>query len=63
MKRLSEIIKASRKKKLVPDDKFDLHMERARVNDIESRKSIFIVTSENGEDQRMRRMEIIPSIY
>lgn len=53
-----EAIKASRQRKLVPDDKFAHHIRRARVNDIESRKAIF---NEQTNDRENRK--IITSIY
>ena len=41
-------ITASRHKKLVPDDKFDRHMTRARENDTDSRKTIFDQQTADG---------------
>ena len=36
------------RQKLVPDDKFDRHMKRARLQDISSKKLIFDNQTENG---------------
>ena len=36
-----EAINVSRSTVLVPDDKFDRHMAKARVTDIDSRKAMF----------------------
>ena len=58
-----EALKASRQQKLVPDDKFDRHMSRARVSDIESRKVIFDYQTENSLCRRENRQKIKTSIY
>ena len=58
-----EAIKASRKRKLVPDDKFDRHMRRARVKDTDSRKSIFDCQTESGERFRELVKNINNSVY
>lgn len=63
MEQLQTNIKRSRARRLVPDDKFDRHMKRARLQDINSRKSIFCQTTEQGEAVRQRIQEITPSTY
>ena len=56
-------ITASRHQKLVPDDKFDRHMKRARLQDISSRKRIFDDQTENGLARRECRNQLKASIY
>lgn len=56
-------IKASRNRKLVPDDKFDRHMKRARVKDIDSRKAIFDRQTERGEEFKQEIHNIKHSTY
>ena len=58
-----EAIQESRRKQLVPDDKFDRHMTAARVNDIEARKAIFCRHVDNGIATEERRAGIVPSCY
>ena len=58
-----EAIKASRNHKLVPDDKFDRHMKRARVKDIDSRKAIFDRQTERGEEFKQEIHNIKHSTY
>lgn len=58
-----EAIKASRNRKLVPDDKFDRHMNRARVKDIDSRKAIFDRQTERGEEFKQEIHNIKHSTY
>ena len=58
-----EAIKASRTRKLVPDDKFDRHMKRARVKDIDSRKAIFDRQTERGEEFKQGIHNIKHSTY
>ena len=53
----------SRRKKLVPNDKFDRHMKRARVRDIECRKHIFDSQSNIDAERYRARREIVGSIY
>ena len=53
----------SRHKKLVPDDKFDRHMTRARVQDIDSRRAIFDRQTEEGIIRQEDRKNIKSSIY
>ena len=53
----------SRHKKLVPDDKFDRHMTRARVNDTESRKTIFDQQTADGISRQEERKKIKSSYY
>lgn len=58
-----EAIIESRGNHLVPDDKFDNHMSRARISDIDSRKAIFNQqTSDNVENRKARR-SIEGSVY
>lgn len=59
----SEALKASRQQKLVPDDKFDRHMKRARLQDINSRKQIFDDQTGNGLQRRESRKQIKSSTY
>ena len=56
-------IQASRHKKLVPDDKFDRHMKRAKVRDMDCRKHIFDNQSNNKAEREQARRSIIGSIY
>lgn len=58
-----EAVKTSRQQKLVPDDKFDRHMERARLQDIDSRKQIFDGQTETGVVRRESRKQIKSSTY
>ena len=58
-----ESIQASRRKRLVPKDKFDRHMKRARVNDIDSRKAIFDRQTEEGISRSESRKAIQSSTY
>jgi hypothetical protein len=58
-----EALKASRLQKLVPDDKFDRHMKRARLQDINSRKQIFDDQTGNGLQRRESRKQIKSSTY
>lgn len=56
-------IQVSRHQRLVPDNKFDRHMKRARLQDIDSRKQIFDNQTENGLKRRENRKQLTPSIY
>lgn len=56
-----EAINVSRSTVLVPDDKFDRHMERARVTDIDSRKAMFNTQTQDTIDKRIMRSSINPS--
>ena len=56
-------INKSRKKKLVPADKFDRHMTRARLADITSRKRIFSLQTEVTDTRQQARSSINHSIY
>ena len=58
-----EALKASRQQKLVPNDKFDRHMAKARVNDIESRKAIFDRQTEDRQYRETKRKNLKSSIY
>ena len=58
-----EALKTSRQQELVPDDKFDRHFKRARLQDINSRKQIFNDQTVNGLERRESRQQIKSSIY
>jgi hypothetical protein len=60
---LHETINISRRKRLVEDDKFDKHMRKARVQDIDSRKAIFCQQTENTINESEKRASITPSFY
>ena len=53
----------SRRKKLVPKDKFERHMKRARMRDIECRKHIFDTQSNISAERDRLRQSIVGSIY
>ncbi len=55
----SEAINVSRSTVLVPDDKFDRHIVRARVTDIDSRKAMFNTQTQDTIDKRIMRSSII----
>ena len=63
MATLTNNILKSRRKKLVPRDKFDRHMKRARVRDIDCRKHIFDSQSNESAERDNRRRSLIGSIY
>lgn len=56
-------IRKSRKKRLVPADKFDRHMKRARLTDISSRQHIFSLQTEAEDQRRLARMSLKSSTY
>ena len=56
-------IRKSRKKRLVPADKFDRHMKRARLTDISNRKSIFSLQTEVNDQRQEARMSLKSSTY
>lgn len=58
-----ESITLSRGKRLVPADKFDRHMKRARRIDGESRKASFRRLNESGVERRERISKIKSSFY
>ena len=58
-----ESIKASRQRRLVEDNKFDRHMKRARVNDIDSRKTTFDRQTEDSIKRREMIVNIQTSCY
>lgn len=58
-----ESIKQSRSTKLVPADKFDRHMKRARLSDINSRKHIFCQQTEDNVKSHNDRRNIQSSCY
>ena len=58
-----EALKASRQQELVPDDKFDRHFKRARVNDADSRKTIFDQQTADGISRQEERKKIKSSYY
>ena len=55
-----EAINASRSTALVPDDKFDRHMMRARVADIDSRKAMFDTQTQDAINKRVMHSKIRP---
>lgn len=59
----AEDINKSRRKKLVPSDKFDRHMRHARLGDISSRKKIFSLQSEVADTRTEARKSIKSSTY
>ena len=63
MSTLTNNIMKSRRKKLVPADKFERHMKRARVRDIECRKHIFDTQSNTAAERERLRRSIVGSIY
>lgn len=56
-------IQVSRHQRLVPDNKFDRHMKRARLQDIDSRKQIFDNQTENGLKRRENIKKLKTSVY
>ena len=60
---LQKTIRQSRSKRLVPSDKFDRHMKRARIQDTENKKTIFCNTSEQMDERRKRNASIVSSTY
>ena len=58
-----EAINVSRSTVLVPDDKFDRHMTRAREDDTESRKTIFDQQTADGIIRQEERKKIKSSYY
>lgn len=58
-----EAIKSSRNRKLVPNNKFDRHMKRARANDIDSRKTTFDRQTEDNIKRREMIVNIQTSCY
>ena len=56
-------IKKARKTKLVPADKFDRHMKRARLTDLKSRKNIFSLQTEENDRRKEARVGLVTSIY
>lgn len=56
-------IQVSRHQRLVPDNKFDRHMKRARLQDIDSRKQIFDNQTENGLKRRENIKNLKTSVY
>ena len=63
MEAIIEKIEQSRNRQLVPDEKFDEHMAKARLADIESRKAIFCATTDDGEQRRVNNKTIHSSVY
>ena len=59
----NEDIKQSREKQLVDPDKFDYHMQRARLDTIQSRRKIFSQQSEDANRKALSRQSIKTSIY
>lgn len=56
-------IEKSRQQKLVDDDKFDRHMKRARIQDIESREKMMCHHSDRSEQVEQSRMALTQSVY
>lgn len=56
-------IQVSRHQRLVADNKFDSHMKRARLQDIDSRKQIFDNQTENGLKRRENIKKLKTSVY
>ena len=63
MATLTNNILMSRRKKLVPCDKYDRHMKRARLKDIECRKTTFSQIMEKDAERRDRTSKIVSSCY
>lgn len=59
----NQCIKASRQQKLTDANKFDRHMIRARMGDMDSRKAIFDQQTINGIERAEAIENIKPSIY
>ena len=55
-----EAINVSRSTVLVPDDKFECHIERAKVTDIDSRKAMFDNQTQDTIDKRVMHSSIRP---
>lgn len=58
-----EALKESRGRKLVSADKFDRHMKRARVNDNDARRQMFIRQTEQSVSERAKNKALTGSIY
>ena len=44
-------------------DKFDRHMKKARISDIEARQNIFVSQSEDKSQRDKRLLLVEPSVY
>ena len=53
-----DAIQKSRAKKLVPDDKFDNHIKKAKENDLLSRKAIFCQQTNDDEKGFHKKTEL-----
>jgi len=60
---MEEYIEKSRNKVLVPDDKFDKHMTRARESTLDSRRLLFLQQSKENETRQEKRLKLESSIY
>lgn len=60
---IQQCVKKSQDKVLVPDDKFDKHMKKARTDDVESRKSQFVMQTEQSLRKYDGRRNLKNSIY
>lgn len=60
---LKENIRKSRKRKLVSEDKFDLHMKKARLQDLECRKSIFCNQADSADEADIKKAQLKNSVY
>lgn len=56
-------IQQSSDRQLVPPDKFDRHMRKARLDDIEARRNIFVRQVELSTERKQARAEILSSTY
>lgn len=60
---LEKCIELAQEDKSVHADKFDKHMKRARVQDIESRQKAFVLQTELDIERCNRLSGIVPSVY
>lgn len=58
-----EAIIRSRERQLTPPDKFESHMSRARLRDIDSRRTIFNLQTDDSEARRQSYPHIKSSTY
>lgn len=60
---MEEMIQQSRDKELVADDKFDKHMIKARITDLDSRRTLFMQLSSQNAQQYDKRRMLTSSMY
>ena len=60
---IEKCIELAQEKTNVPADKFDKHMKRARVQDMESRQKAFVLQTELDMERDNRLSAITPSVY